>query len=107
MPLFPVDELNFEEEVNQHKGVVVVHFWAEWSAPSKALTQVLNEIAQEIDGKAKITQLNIDTSPDTTVDYEVRAVPTVILFKNGEIVDTAVGGMPKEEMKARIVKQLG
>jgi len=107
MPLFPVDELNFEDEVVKHKGVVVVHFWAEWSAPSKALTQVLNEIAQEIDGKAKITQLNIDTSPDTTVDYKVRAVPTVILFKNGEIADTAVGGMPKEEMKARITKQLG
>lgn len=91
-----VTDANFAEEVLQSNEPVLVDFWAEWCGPCKAIAPVLDELSAELEGKVKIVKLNVDENPDTTVQYGVRSIPTMILFKGGEAADMKVGaGTPK------------
>lgn len=93
-----VNDNNFQSEVLESDSPVLVDFWAEWCGPCKALSPVIDEIAAEMAGKIKIVKINIEEAPEAPTKYGVRGVPTLMIFKNGQVVDTRVGGMPKGQL---------
>ncbi|MBD3329746.1 thioredoxin [Candidatus Dojkabacteria bacterium] len=86
---------NFKEEVEDHSGVVLVDFWAAWCMPCQMLGPVIGEIAEEMNN-AKIGKLNVDENPKIAGEHQVMSIPTVKIFKDGEVVETLVGVQPKE-----------
>ena len=92
----------FEAEVLKSSTPVIVDFWAEWCGPCRQIAPALEEIAKEFDGKVKIVKLNIDENPRTPETYNVRAIPTLIMFKDGEVADTLRGAHPKNRLAAWI-----
>ena len=86
-----VNDANFDAEVLSAREPVLVDFWAEWCAPCKAMDPILDQLGEELAGKVKIVKLDVDNNPSTTVKYNVRAMPTLIVFKDGEPVDYKVG----------------
>lgn len=93
-----VSDAEFEAEVLQAGEPVLVDFWAEWCGPCKALSPLIDEIAQEMSGKVKVVKVNIDESPEAPTKYGVRGIPTLMVFKDGQVVDTRIGGMPKNQL---------
>jgi thioredoxin 1 len=87
----------FDEVVSQD-GIVLVDFWAEWCGPCKALMPIVEEVAGEKDGSVKFAKINIDENPTTPTKYGVRGIPTLMVFKDGQVVDTRVGGMSKSQL---------
>jgi len=88
-----VTDTDFEKDVLNADETVIVDFWAEWCGPCKALSPLVDELAAEMDGKAKIVKMNIDENPNTPTKLGVRGIPTLMVFKGGEVVETKVGGM--------------
>lgn len=93
-----VTDENFESEVLNADAPVVVDFWAEWCGPCKQLAPLVDELADEMSGKVKVVKINIDESPEAPTKYGVRGIPTLMVFKGGQVVDTRVGGMPKSQL---------
>ena len=104
--VFHATDDSFQSEVLQHGGPVLVDFWAEWCGPCKALGPVLDSIADEYGNQLKVVKVNVDESPNSPQQYKVRGIPTLILFKNGQMVDQLVGNQPREAIKAAIDKAL-
>ena len=94
-----VGDNNFDTDVLGSDKPVLVDFWAEWCGPCKMIGPALEEISDELGEQVTIVKLNIDDHPDTPTKYGVRGIPTMILFKNGEAVETKVGAAPKAELK--------
>lgn len=90
-----VTDSTFEKEVLKSSEPVIVDFWAEWCGPCKAMSPVVDELAKELGSKAKVVKINIDDSPEAPTKYGVRGIPTFMVFKGGQVVDTRVGGMSK------------
>lgn len=86
---------NFEVEVLQSDKPVLIDFWAAWCAPCRMIAPIVEELAQEYDGKVKIGKLDVDSNQQTAIKYGVRSIPTVLIIKNGEIADTIIGALPK------------
>lgn len=93
-----VNSTNFSELVLQADKPVLVDFWAEWCGPCKALGPVLEEVSQEVSGRVDVVKLNVDEAREIAQKYGIRGIPTMMMFKNGEVVSTLVGNQPKAEI---------
>ena len=102
MATVKVDTKNFQSDVLQSQEPVVVDFWAEWCGPCKMIAPALDEIANELKGKVKIAKLNIDENPELAAQFGVRSIPTLMLFKGGEVADMKVGAAPKTALSSWI-----
>jgi thioredoxin 1 len=101
-----VTDESFEQEVLKSANPVLVDYWADWCGPCKMIAPVLDEIAEEYEGKIRIAKLNIDQNPDTPPRYGIRGIPTLMLFKQGEVEATKVGAVSKSQLTAFIDSNL-
>jgi len=97
-----VSDASFEADVLKAEGAVVVDFWAEWCGPCKMIAPALEEIAGAMHGKVKIVKLNVDENPATAAKYGIMSIPTLMLFKNGELASRQIGAAPKQKLEAWI-----
>jgi len=95
-------DANFQDEVLNADQPVLVDFWAEWCGPCKMLGPVIDELAGEYEGKAKIGKIDIDNNRDAAVQYGIQSIPSIIIFKNGEVVNKFVGISPKDDLSGAI-----
>ncbi len=104
--IIEVTDDQFEATVLMSDTPILVDFWASWCAPCKAIAPVLDQLADEYDGKIKIGKVNVDDNPATPGQYGVRGIPTMILFNQGKVVDQLVGAVPKNQIEGLIKKAL-
>src|SRR5699024_6122934 len=99
---------SFEEDVINADSdkPVLVDFWAEWCGPCRMVGPVVEELAGEYEGKAKIGKVDVDSNPETSAKYGIRSIPSLLIFKNGEVVDQIVGAVPKSQLKKQLEAQL-
>jgi len=93
-----INEKTFEQEVASSDKVVVADFWAAWCGPCKMLGPVIEEVSNDMEGKAKFVKINVDESPALAQKYGIASIPTVVVFENGEVKDTMVGFRPKQDI---------
>ena len=95
MPTYKVSEASFSAEVIDNSTLTLVDFWAEWCGPCRVVGPTLESLADEYDNRVKICKINIDENPDIATQYNVRSIPTFLLFKNGQVIDTQVGSLSR------------
>ena len=98
MAIINITDEEFEDSILKNSGVCLVDFWAEWCGPCKQISPILEEIASEENYAITIAKINIDENPRIATDYGIRSIPTMLLFSNGELKDTKVGVLPKQEL---------
>ena len=103
---FELTDANFKENVLDKKGVVLVDFWAEWCGPCRMVGPIVDELATEFEGKALIGKVDVDTNPEVTMQYGVRSIPSIFIFKDGTLVDKHVGVATKQALTEKIEGQL-
>ena len=102
MSLITITDDNFKEEVLDSDKPVLIDFWAVWCGPCKMIAPIVEELAVEFEGKAKIGKLDVDSNQQTSIKYGVRSIPTLLIFKDGEVKETIIGAVPK----AKVVEKL-
>ena len=99
-------DANFDKEVLQAETPVMVDFWAEWCGPCRMIGPVVEELAEEFEGKFKVGKINVDQNQGTAAKYGIRSIPTLLLFKQGELVEQIVGAQPKNKILESMNKVL-
>lgn len=98
---FVVTDNDFEAEIEKHEGLAVVDFWAAWCGPCKMIGPVLDQLAVEYAGRAKVAKLDVDTNNRTAQRFDIRSIPAVLFFKNGKLVDRVIGAVPKSQLETK------
>lgn len=101
-----ITDENFDQEILKSDIPAMVDFWAEWCGPCKMIGPIIEELAEEYKGKIKIAKMNVDQNQKTPAKFGIRSIPTLIFFKNGEVVDVIIGAQPKEILKSALEKLL-
>ena len=97
-----ITDANFQEVVLNSDKPVLVDFWATWCGPCRTVGPIVDELATELEGRAVVGKVNVDSNSDTPLTYEIRSIPTLLIFKNGEIVDKLVGAVPKSQLLEKL-----
>ncbi len=103
---FEVTDTNFVDEIESSKGLSMVDFWAEWCGPCRLVGPVVEELAQEYADRVKVGKLDVDANPETAFRFNVRSIPSILFFKDGELVDTVVGALPKASLEEKILEHV-
>ena len=101
-----ISDATFDEEVVKADTVVLVDFWAEWCGPCKMIAPIVEELAEEYDGKVKFTKLDVDSNPRSATNFGIRGIPTLLIFNDGKPIDQVVGAVPKSVLKQRLEEAL-
>jgi len=92
-------EANFDEALTEHQGLLMVDFWAEWCGPCRMIAPALEEISGSLGGKVKIVKLNVDENPQTAAKYGIQSIPTLMIFKDGQMASRQIGAAPKQKLE--------
>jgi len=103
---FEFTDKNFKETVIDQEGVAVVDFWAEWCGPCRMITPIIEELSKEYEGKVTVGKVNVDENQEVSMKYNIRSIPTVLVMKNGEVVDKQVGVTTKQKLIDKIEASL-
>ncbi len=103
---FELTDANFKQEVLEKNGVAVVDFWAEWCGPCRMIGPIIEELSNDYKGKALIGKVDVDANSEVSMKYGIRSIPTILILKNGEVVDQQVGVATKQALAAKIDAQL-
>ena len=103
---FEITDANFKEQVLDRQGVAVLDFWAEWCGPCRMIAPIIEKLAEEYDGKVLIGKVNVDENPEVPMKYGIRSIPTILIFKDGEVVDKHVGYTTQAKLAEKIEAQL-
>ena len=103
MAVIELTDVNFDQEMSQIQELTVVDFWAPWCGPCRMVGPIVNDLAQELHGKIVFGKLNVDENHMTSSKYGIMSIPTLLVFKNGNLVDRIIGAMPKEMLKEKLV----
>ena len=98
-----ITDANFQQEVLDSDVPVLIDFWAEWCGPCRMIAPTIEQLAVEFEGKAKIGKVDVDTNPQISMNYGVRSIPTLLFFKDGQVVDQLVGAAPKNVLADKLV----
>ncbi|HEU4641400.1 MAG TPA: thioredoxin [Gemmatimonadaceae bacterium] len=96
-----VTDGNFETEIEKHDGLAVVDFWATWCGPCRMVAPILDQLASEYAGKAKVAKLDVDENQRTAMRFNVRSIPAILFFKGGKLVDTVIGAVPRAKLESK------
>ena len=101
-----LNDENFQKEVEESSEPVLVDFWAAWCAPCRKLSPIVEELGETYKGKIKVAKLNVDDASSTAAKFGIKSIPTLILFKDGKVVDQLIGAAPKEQIRRLVRKHL-
>jgi thioredoxin 1 len=96
-----VSDIDFEAEIEMHTGLAVVDFWATWCGPCRMVAPIIDQLAVEYDGKAKVAKLDVDSNQRTASRFNVRSIPTILFFKDGKLIDQIIGACPKPQLEMK------
>jgi thioredoxin 1 len=96
----------FDQDIGEHKGLAIVDFWATWCGPCQIIAPVIEQLAQEYEGKLRVGKLDVDANQQTAIRFNVRSIPSILFFKDGALVDTIVGAVPKAALVDKIESHL-
>ncbi|MFH1319562.1 MAG: thioredoxin [Bacteroidota bacterium] len=102
-----ITDSNFEEKVIKSDKPVLIDFWAEWCGPCKMVAPIVEELSKEYEGKVVVGKVNVDNSPGISSKYGIRSIPTILIFKGGEVVDKQIGAVPKSMLVQKLEAQMG
>ena len=101
-----VTDETFEKEVEEAEGVAMVDFWAAWCGPCRLVGPIVDELAQEYAGQVKVAKLDVDASQRTAMKFGIRSIPSILIFKDGQLVDSVVGAVPKQHLEQKLKQHL-
>lgn len=106
MLVHPVKDATFEQEVLNHNLPVLVDFWAPWCGPCRMVSPIVDQVAEDYASSLKVVKVNTDENPSTASEYGIRSIPTLMIFKNGQRVDTVIGAIPKTTLSSTLAKYI-